>query len=158
MLQGSSMWPSSCYEMLMYARMPKAKLHLEGKPDWLRIPIVSRGSKHHPTQKPIELLQELLKRVAIPGQTLYDPFSGSASSLIAGIKEKLKVLGCELDKNFGFQDLLFGIKIIIKDMGWVVISPSVHANTIELTVEGLNPQKSEELMSLATKCVENCQN
>ena len=42
-------------------------------------------------------------------------------------------------------------------MGWVVISPSVHVNTIELTAEGFDPQKSEELISLATECVENCQ-
>ncbi|MHA1647303.1 MAG: hypothetical protein ACTSVL_07005, partial [Promethearchaeota archaeon] len=76
---------------------------------------------------------------------------------ISKLKDYIRNKDCELDKHFDFQDLLIGIKIIIKDMGWVVISPSVHANTIELTVEGVNPQKSEELMSLATECVEKCQ-
>ncbi len=90
------------------------------------------------------------KTIPISKENIY-PF-------VSKLKDYIRGKDCEKDKNFDFQDLLIGIKIIIKDMGWVVISPSVHANTIELTVEGLNPQKSEELMSLATKYVENCQN
>ena len=63
-----------------------------------------------------------------------------------------------MKKDIDFEDLLIGIKIIVKDLGWVLISPSVHVNTIELTAEGLDPQKSEELISIATECVEKCQN
>ncbi|MHA1474751.1 MAG: hypothetical protein ACTSQ5_06145 [Promethearchaeota archaeon] len=63
----------------------------------------------------------------------------------------------ELDENIDFQDLLIGIKIIVKNKGWVVISPSVHKNIIELSAEGLDSQKSEELISIASECVEKSQ-
>lgn len=41
------MWPSSCYEMIMYARMPEAKFILEGKPDWIQEWMVSGVSRVH---------------------------------------------------------------------------------------------------------------
>ncbi|QEE15677.1 hypothetical protein DSAG12_01504 [Promethearchaeum syntrophicum] len=76
---------------------------------------------------------------------------------VSKLKDYIGKKDIGLEKNIDFQDLLIGIKIIVKDLGWVVISPSVHVNNIELTAEGLDPHKSEELISLATECVEKCQ-
>ena len=89
------------------------------------------------------------KTIPISEENLY--------SFISKLKNYIGKKDIESDEKIDFQDLFIGIKIIVKNLGWVVISPSVHVNTIELTAEGLDPQKSEELITLATECVENCQ-
>lgn len=83
-----SAWPSSCYEMLMYIRKDTSRIVKEGQPDWIECPPVI-SDKLHPFQKPVPLLVNLLERVCIPGQRLFDPFMGSGSSIIAGLKMKL---------------------------------------------------------------------
>jgi len=83
-----AIWPSSCYEMLLYVRKDNARLVKEGQADWVQCdPIIS--DKSHPFQKPIPLLIDLLERISLPGQQLIDPFLGSGSSIIAGLKLKL---------------------------------------------------------------------
>ena len=90
-----SAWPASCYEMLLYIRKDNSRLVKEGRPDWVECPIVSPSNRIHYNEKPIPLLMNLLERVSLPGQQLYDPFSGSGSSIVAGLKMKLLCEGCE---------------------------------------------------------------
>ena len=75
-----SAWPASCYEMLMYLRKEESRLVKEGQPDWIECTPVLSDAKRHPYEKPVPLLLNLLERVALPGQSLYDPFMGSGSS------------------------------------------------------------------------------
>lgn len=84
-----SAWPSSCYEMLMYIRKDDSRIVKEGMPDWVECLPVAPDQKSHPYEKPVPLLLNLLERVALPGQQLYDPFCGSGSSIIAGLEMKL---------------------------------------------------------------------
>jgi len=86
-------WPSSCYEMILYVRKQASTLIQEGKADWLEATIVHE--KLHPTEKPVPLLKMLLERVALPYQTLVDPFMGSGSSLVAGVQMKMFCKGCD---------------------------------------------------------------
>lgn len=94
-----SAWPSSCYEMLMYIRRDDSRLVREGMPDWLECPPVGPSERKHPYEKPVKLLLDLLERVALPGQVLFDPFMGSGSSIEAGVKMKLFSTGIDVDKN-----------------------------------------------------------
>ena len=94
-----SAWPSSCYEMLMYIRRESSRLVREGMPDWLECAPVPPSERRHPYEKPVKLLCDLLERVALPGQRLYDPFMGSGSSVEAGVKLKLFSTGVDIDKN-----------------------------------------------------------
>ena len=90
-----SLWPSSCYEMIMFIRKEDARLVKEGRPDWLQfVPIIGEA-KLHPSEKPVPLLVELLDRISLPGQNMIDPFMGSGSSLEAGVRKKLFVTGCD---------------------------------------------------------------
>ena len=89
-------WPASCYEMLMYIRKDESRLVKEGQPDWAECTPVLSGKKLHPFEKPIPLLLNLLERVAIPGQQLYDPFMGCASSIEAGLQLKLICEGVDI--------------------------------------------------------------
>jgi ParB/RepB/Spo0J family partition protein len=90
-----SAWPASCYEMIMYIRKDESRLVREGMPDWIECPPVNPSDKRHPFEKPVDLLNNLLERVALPGQTLYDPFMGSASAIEAGIKQNLFCIGVD---------------------------------------------------------------
>jgi len=90
-----SMWPSPCYESMLYIRRDKARFVRQGRPDWFRFDPVSRGSKIHQAEKPVEMLQELLSRVADPGMTMLDACAGSGSSIEAGMRFKLFPIGIE---------------------------------------------------------------
>lgn len=90
-------WPASCYEMVLYMRREASKLVKEGMPDWIECLPVDPSKKLHPYEKPVALLNNLLARVALPGQKLYDPFMGSGATIEAGIANKLFSTGCEID-------------------------------------------------------------
>ena len=90
-----SMYPGSCYEMILFLRKDDARLVVEGKPDWIQCQPILGEAKLHPAEKPVPLLMELLDRISLPGQNLIDPFMGSGSSLEAGLRKKLFVYGCD---------------------------------------------------------------
>ncbi|MCP3924891.1 MAG: ParB/RepB/Spo0J family partition protein [Desulfobacterales bacterium] len=91
-----TMWPSSAYEAVLFARKTTSALALEGKPDWIQCDIVPSGKKVHQAEKPLPLLKELISRVATPGVKVYDPFTGSGAILEAACEMKLIPSGCEL--------------------------------------------------------------
>ena len=51
----------------------------------------------HPTQKPVALLQFLIRLTTLPGQTVLDPFLGSGSTGVAAISTGRLFLGIEQD-------------------------------------------------------------
>lgn len=88
-------WPASCYEMLMYIRKDNSRLIKEGMPDWVECNPVDPSKRMHPFEKPVPLLKQLLERVSLPQQTLYDPFMGSGSSIEAGLSLNLNCIGVD---------------------------------------------------------------
>jgi len=56
--------------------------------------------KWHPTQKPISLLERIIKANTNEGDTVVDIFNGSGSTAIASINTNRNYLGCELDKEY----------------------------------------------------------
>ena len=54
----------------------------------------------HPTQKPISLLERIIKANTDEGDTVVDIFNGSGSTAIASINTKRNYLGCELDEEY----------------------------------------------------------
>ncbi len=54
----------------------------------------------HPTQKPVPLLRYLIKTFSNEGDTIFDGFSGSGSTLLACFIEQRNFIGCELDKDY----------------------------------------------------------
>ena len=53
------------------------------------------GNQHHPTEKPVDLLVQILENTE--GQTVYDPFAGSGSTLLAAEQAGRDFFGCEVD-------------------------------------------------------------
>lgn len=54
----------------------------------------------HPTEKPINLMLELVKLFTNPGETILDPFMGSGTTLVACAKIGRKGIGIELDEKY----------------------------------------------------------
>ena len=54
----------------------------------------------HPTQKPVELLQYLIKTYTLEGETVLDNCMGGGSTAVACIKEKRHFIGFELDRKY----------------------------------------------------------
>ena len=60
----------------------------------------SGSARHHPTQKPVELLRELIQLSTQPGDIVFDPFCGSGFTLVAALQLRRKYLGYELNNHF----------------------------------------------------------
>ena len=54
----------------------------------------------HPTQKPLELLERIIKAHTNQGDVVLDCFSGSGSTAIASINTNREFIGCELDEEY----------------------------------------------------------
>ena len=58
------------------------------------------GNVLHPTQKPIEVLQTLIRAFCPAGGLVVDPFAGSGSTLAAAQMLNRRWLGIELDATY----------------------------------------------------------
>lgn len=54
----------------------------------------------HPTQKPLALIDELIKKHSNPGDTVLDPFLGSGTTAVAAIKNGRHYIGFEKEKDY----------------------------------------------------------
>lgn len=54
----------------------------------------------HPNEKPVNLIQALIRDLTTKDETLLDLFMGSGATAVASIKEKRNYLGSELDKGY----------------------------------------------------------
>ncbi len=52
----------------------------------------------YPTQKPVELFENMLAGSAEPGFIVCDPFMGSGSSAIAALRRSCGFIGCDLSE------------------------------------------------------------
>lgn len=56
--------------------------------------------KLHPTQKPVALLEYLIKTYTLEGEIILDNCFGSGSTAIAAINTNRSFIGCELDEGY----------------------------------------------------------
>ena len=54
----------------------------------------------HPTQKPVKLMEDLIKTYTNEGDTVLDLTMGSGSTGVASINTNRKFIGIELDENY----------------------------------------------------------
>lgn len=54
----------------------------------------------HPTQKSLELFQDIIKKHTNEGDVVLDTFGGSATTYIASLKENRKCVSCELNEDY----------------------------------------------------------
>ncbi len=56
------------------------------------------GRAIHPTQKPLGIIEPLLRYSLVPGGTVLDPFAGSCSTLVAAREAGYRAIGIEADE------------------------------------------------------------
>ena len=61
---------------------------------------ISGAVKHHPTEKPVDILRQMIESSSVMGETIYDPFAGSGSTLIAAALEGRIAIGCEIEERY----------------------------------------------------------
>lgn len=101
---------------------PLAYLHrVDVKPTWSGggkagnyVLPTSQGSGH-PTQKPLNMVADWVRRFTNPGDLVLDPFAGTGTTLVAAKEEGRRAIGieaderwCEVAANRLTQDTLFG--------------------------------------------------
>lgn len=59
-----------------------------------------RDKRYHPTQKPIEIIRQIIDRFADKGFKIFDPFTGSGSHLLASKQKGFDFVGCEINKEY----------------------------------------------------------
>lgn len=99
----------NCEYGLLFYREKLPKFNNNGKMvfnciDWEKDDISSPLiRKIHPTQKPVKLIEKLIKLFTDEGEIVIDPCCGSGSTLIAASNLKRKGYGFEIKKDFYLQ-------------------------------------------------------
>jgi site-specific DNA-methyltransferase (adenine-specific) len=60
----------------------------------------SKDVRYHPTQKPSELVVQIIEKYSNPGDLVLDPFLGSGTTAVAAIRTGRRYIGFELDPNY----------------------------------------------------------
>lgn len=66
----------------------------------IEFPLVDNGARVHPTQKPVALLEYLIKTYTRPGGVVLDFTMGSGSTGVAAVKTGRDFIGIELDPGY----------------------------------------------------------
>lgn len=90
---------ASCYEPFFVCRKGEPKLRKSGRGNVFHFSTVAPQKKIHSTEKPIELLLELLDTFTYPGQRLIVPFLGSGVTLRAAYQRQMTGVGWDLDQT-----------------------------------------------------------
>jgi site-specific DNA-methyltransferase (adenine-specific) len=112
--RGQTMQPetylASSYEMFFYARKGSPKIQKPGHSNIFAYPGVPAARKHHPTQRPMELMLDLYTTFCQPNSQGFIPFLGSGVGLLAGHAAQINMIGTDLSKSF-----LDGYTLMLKD-------------------------------------------
>lgn len=78
----------------------KPTFHSEYDNGVYHYPICHDKDRFHPTQKPVALLEELIKKHSNEGDLVMDCFAGSASTAVAAYNSDRSFIGCEISRVY----------------------------------------------------------
>ena len=96
-MNGEFIWLSGI-ELCVYGKKSGAVFNHKCRNTVLRYPCGTH--EIHPTQKPVNLMRNLVLTSSNAGDTVLDPFMGSGTTAIACIREKRHFIGFELCKDY----------------------------------------------------------
>lgn len=89
-----------CYDFIVYGTRGNFCIVRQGLANIINIPSIPSSERFHPTQKPVELMEELLTRLCISGHIVLDPMAGSGATLVACLNKSMFPIGFELEKIY----------------------------------------------------------
>ena len=78
----------------------KPTFHSEYDNGLYRFPICHDKGRFHPTQKPVALIEELIRKHSNENDVVLDCFSGSGSTAVAALDTNRNFVGCELSEKY----------------------------------------------------------
>lgn len=108
--QGQTMQPefllSRHYEPFFICYKGRPYINKRGRPNVFQYSLVPYSQKYHPTERPIELIEEILDTFGIPGQVVFVPFLGSGSTLRACYRKNRPAYGCDMNAEYKSRFML----------------------------------------------------
>ena len=86
--------------MFFYARKGNARINLLGRQNVFSYKPIPHAHKYHPTERPRELILELLKTFGFTNDKVLVPFAGSGRTLIEAAKLSMIPIGFDLTKSY----------------------------------------------------------
>lgn len=95
----------SQFEYILFFRKGKGKkINYCGTADILNVKNIKQkdenGKNLHDTEKPVELMEILVKNSSNENEVVLDPFCGIGSTGVAAMNLGRKFIGCEIDKKY----------------------------------------------------------
>lgn len=89
-----------CYEPFFLCRKGKPVLVKRGRSNIFSFPGETGPGKYHPTQRPLALMEELLRTLGVDLQTVLVPFLGSGVTLRAAYNSGMRAFGWDLNGEY----------------------------------------------------------
>ena len=90
----------SRYESILFHSENEFRFPNKRPQDIIRCQRVNANRLVHPNEKPVELIETLIKQCSKPGAIVFDPFMGSGTTCVAAINTGRKYIGCDIDKAY----------------------------------------------------------
>lgn len=87
------------YEFVLFFEKGKRQLNDLGASDVLRVPRIAHSKNPYPTEKPVELIRQLVRNSSKPGDVVLDCFTGSGSTGEAALTEGRQFVGCDIQST-----------------------------------------------------------
>ena len=84
------------YEFILFFEKGKRKLNNLGLPDIIQAPRIRNG---YPAEKPVQVVEVLIRQSTSPGETVIDPFMGAASTGVAALRHGRQFHGNDVSET-----------------------------------------------------------
>ena len=91
---------ANAYEMFYYMWKGDPSLQKVGRSNVFAFKPVTHSKKIHPTERPLELIVEILNTFAGPGANVLVPFAGSGNTMLSAMMCNMKPLGFDLTESY----------------------------------------------------------
>lgn len=85
------------YDVALHCHKGDPEMVVRGKPNVISIPPVETHDRELMVERPVELYEEIIRRLTIPGELVADFFVGSGSCMAAAASTGRAYWGCELN-------------------------------------------------------------
>jgi ParB/RepB/Spo0J family partition protein len=94
------MYMASCYENFFYARKGNPSIIRQGRANVFHYRGVPTSVKSHPTERPIEMIQDVIQTFCWENSRILVPFAGSGNTLLAAENLGMTAIGCDLTQGY----------------------------------------------------------